>query len=122
MLFVMQLTYNQSYAHAFFCFFLPSATLLKGKEYQVVQQHCHQNTTLRLYNDLHDTSKYFFRIFGILVNILSGPSLFANITLYKVLFCKVLCRIAFLVMEHLDITQFVLCNRMEFYKILFVLC
>ena len=48
---------------------------------------------------------------------------FANITLYKVvLFCKVLCKIAFLIREKLDITQFAFCECTEFDKILFVLC
>ena len=46
----------------------------------------------------------------------SGPSLFAIITLYKGLFCKVLCKIAFLIRENLDITQFAFCKCSVFKK------
>ena len=43
----------------------------------------------------------------------SGPPLFENATLYKVLFCKVLREIVFLIRAHLNVTHFSLCNHTE---------
>ena len=56
-------------------------------------------------------------------SVKAHPYLRTYVTLYKVLFCKVLYKIAFLtyvlLRENLDMTQFVFCKYTEDYKILF---